>query len=169
MPYAHFMVGLPGSGKSTWVKKYSAGRNPPPVVLSTDAPIERYAAENGMTYDQAHRTVNHKDLGRNLMSELHAAVAADRDIIIDQTNMTVKLRRKRLAAIPDHYTKVAVVFVLPDNLLAQRLDARHRTDNKYIPASVVDHFASIYQPPTKAEGFDKIVRVTAYPGARGRS
>ena len=47
-PFAVMMIGLPGSGKSTWIKANLPGVK----VLSTDDFIDQYAAEKGKTYSE---------------------------------------------------------------------------------------------------------------------
>jgi predicted kinase len=158
-PHAHIMIGLPGSGKSTWIQKYMIGRDPPPVVLSTDAMIDQWAVDQGVTYTQAFGKLNFKEMKRTMMRQLREAVSQNRDIIVDQTNMSRKSRREKLVLIPSHYQKTAVVFSLPDNILRERLDVRASITGKIIPPRVIEDMAGKYDPPSREE-FDRIIWVT---------
>lgn len=157
-PQIHVLIGLPGSGKSTWVDKYITGREPPPLVLSSDEKVDEFAIENGVTYAQAHGEVDFRQIKMTMMRKLREAIVADRDIIVDQTNMSAKSRRPKLLLVPEHYKKTAVVFVVPDNLLRQRLIEREEKTGKHVPWKVVDDMARNYDPPTRAE-FDNIIYV----------
>ena len=50
MPKCYQMIGVPGSGKSTWIRNqiWALGL----TVISTDAFVEAYAATQGKTYNQ---------------------------------------------------------------------------------------------------------------------
>ena len=79
-------------------------------------------------------------------------------MIWDQTNVSKKSRAPKLAMVPDHYEKIAVVFATPDDEeLQRRLGSR---PGKSIPAHIVMGMASSLQQPTYDEGFDDIINVT---------
>ena len=63
MATVYVLIGLPGSGKSTFRDKHIAA-NPTIefVTCSTDDLIEEFAAKEGITYDQAFKKINFKDL-----------------------------------------------------------------------------------------------------------
>ena len=150
MPNLYMLVGVPGSGKSTWIKnnKHDA------VVLSTDNYIERYAMKTGKTYNDMFKELI--DVATNEMGrDLEYAVKNNRDIIWDQTNLTVKSRKGKLNKIPKDYKKVAVYFSVPKDL-RDRLASR---PGKTIPEPVIISMINQLQPPTKEEGFDEIVAV----------
>lgn len=148
MPVLYMLIGVPGSGKSTWIKnnKHDA------VVISTDDYVERAAEKQGKTYSEVFKDV----IGfatDQMEKDIIQAVRNERDIIWDQTNLTAKSRKAKLAKIPDDYHKVAVFFPVPKDL-RDRLASR---PGKTIPEPVVLSMINQLQPPTKEEGFDEIV------------
>lgn len=157
-PQLHILIGLPGSGKSTWVAKYIAGRDPAPVVLSLDDQIDEMAAETGGDYNSVLAETNVRALTAALYRDLRTAVLDSRDIIIDQTHMSAKSRCAKLAMVPERYTKTAVLFVVPDQVLRQRLDERQRATGKCVGWEVINRMARKYDAPTRKE-FDKIIYV----------
>lgn len=155
MPTYTMLIGVPGSGKSTWLAQQAIDWNRT-VILSTDAIIYRRAAQQGKTYDQVFRK-EVKSATAEMQRDLASAVAQDLNIVHDQTNVTAAARAKKLALIPDHYTKVAVMFPTPDRAEHQR--RLQNRPGKTIPANVIGGMISQLEPATEAEGFDQVITV----------
>lgn len=86
---------------------------------------------------------------------LTQAVADNRDIVWDQTNLTPASRKSKLEKIPATYQKVAVYFPVPNNKEWQRrLNSR---PGKIIPQNVLVNMGQGFTMPSQAEGFDKII------------
>lgn len=164
----YLLVGLPGTGKSTWTSKFkrknrnqiinksifeNIGFKENLTVVSTDDIIQHIADEYRLTYNDVFDNVTYSFAEK--MSHKLAKFAFDRnDIIIwDQTNLTIKSRAKKLALVPSNYIKIAVVFGVPDDL-PQRLQSRV---GKHIPDNVMSGMIRNYQQPTTTEGFDNII------------
>lgn len=147
------LVGLPGSGKSTYIK--SINKDGKYTVISSDNIIDEIAAEKGISYTDAFS--DHVGFATKKMFILaKQAINQGKPIIWDQTNMNVKNRKKKLEMFPDSYEKRAVVFSIDDLELKRRLKDRAEKTGKHIPDHVMKSMASSYQAPTKAEGFTNI-------------
>lgn len=156
MPKCTFLVGVPGSGKSTWLKDQELWT----LIVSTDNIIDELAETYGLTYNEVFKdTIRFAELVMN--NEMDKAIAyGDANFHIDRTNLTVKSRRKFIEKLKPHgYEFEAVVFPLPgtEKLPTEewfrRLDSRSgKTIPGYILSSMIEH----YEPPTEAEGFSKI-------------
>jgi len=154
MPTLYMLIGVPASGKSTWIAQHSVFDWSNTVVISTDAIIDRRAESQGKTYSEVF-SKEIKSATAEMHDKLRVAIKTDRDIIWDQTNVTAKSRASKLAQVPDTYTKVAVFFATPEPAeLQRRLASR---PGKTIPAHIVQGMASQLEPPTEAEGFDRII------------
>lgn len=148
MATLYMLVGVPGSGKSTWIKNNEHNA----VVLSTDNYIERAAEKHGKTYSEVFQdTIDFAT--KQMEKDLLQAVRDDRDIIWDQTNLTAKARKSKLSRIPKSYKKVAVFFSVPSDL-RDRLASR---PGKSIPEPIVLSMINQLQPPMKEEGFDEVI------------
>lgn len=156
-PEIMVLVGLPGSGKSTFIKQLKSEKKY--VVVSTDDIFEQLAKDAGVNYTQAFNTFPYKEVEREMFSSLNKALSRRDNIIVDQTNMTVKSRNRKLSMVPTGYKKIAVVFSVDEAELQRRLVAREKTEGKSIPKSVISSMKSSYQAPTKSEGFDEIIHV----------
>jgi predicted kinase len=154
MPTVYLLIGIPGSGKSTWLAKQDLSNA---VVLSTDNYVEKFARLNNKTYTEIFKHVI-GEATRLMQEDLRAAIRDQKVIFWDQTNLRAKVRAGKLAQIPGTWERVAVYFPTPpDAELARRLANR---PGKTIPANVVLGMKSQLEPPTESEGFDRIITVT---------
>jgi predicted kinase len=151
------LVGLPGSGKSTYITQLQKRKSY--VVISTDDIFEELAAEVGVNYTVAFKTFPYKDVEREMFVRLKQALSQKKNIIVDQTNMTTKSRARKLSLVPPSYKKVAVVFEVDPDELERRLSKRKDETGKSIPKNVVDSMRVSYQRPSKTEGFDELIDV----------
>jgi predicted kinase len=149
MPAFYMLIGVPASGKSTWIKTHSDGSA---MVLSTDNKIEAAARSQGKTYSEVFKD-EIKAANTGMAQDLLRALRDGRDIIWDQTNITRKSRKEKLARIPSSYKKIAVFFPTPLNL-KKRLASR---PGKEIPEPVILSMINQLEPPSKNEGFDEII------------
>lgn len=146
------LIGVPGSGKSTWIQNQNFNFNNT-VIVSTDNIIEDRAVAKGLTYSDIFQD-EIKSATAEMNDSLKAAIAQQKDIVWDQTNLTKKTRRPKLMQFPIEYEKIAVFFVTPDDVeLQRRLGNR---PGKTIPANVLLGMKSQLQLPQLDEGFDYI-------------
>jgi predicted kinase len=156
MPELIMLCGVPTSGKSTYVeklKKIKYWENS--VVLSTDDYIEKQAQRCGLTYNQIFDDVI-KDATRELELELNMAKDKGKDIIWDQTNLSVKTRRKKLAKLPSYYRRSVVYFEVS---LEEALERNKYREGKFIPESILKRMWHQFEIPTRNEDFDYVEKV----------
>ena len=150
MPTVYVLVGVPGSGKSTWIKNqdWALGLS----VVSTDNFVEQEATRQGKTYNEVFK--DYMPVAVRLMAnQVEVCKANGHDIIWDQTSTTVASRKKKFNMLPDYHT-VAVVFkTLEPEELERRLDSR---PGKSIPWNVMQGMISGFKMPTLEEGFDEV-------------
>lgn len=153
MPRCYQLIGVPGSGKTTWIRNqiWALGLN----VASTDAWVEDHAVKQGKTYSEVFD--EYMPTAVKLMAD-HVTYCRENnlDLIWDQTSVNIKSRRKKFAMLPD-YEHIAVVFATPEPAeLARRLASR---PGKNIPDSVMKSMIDSFEMPTLEEGFAEIWRV----------
>ena len=153
-PTLIMLVGLPGTGKSTWISESGFWAHPVTMILSTDNFIETVASGEGKTYSEVFPMAI-KAAEKNLEEGLDYAIQAGMNIVWDQTNLSVSSRKKKLQKIPAHYRKVAKVF-LPTNEHEAWLNSPERA-GKVIPKNVLDYMRATFQMPTVDEGFDEVI------------
>ena len=146
----YVLIGVPGSGKSTWVKNQKWAEDC--VVVSTDEFVEDYAKECGLTYSEVFD--EYMPTAVKLMADkVVRAREAGKDIIWDQTSTSIPSRARKFNMLPDYYA-IAVVFRTPDDTeLRRRLSSR---PGKAIPWSVIQLMKHNWDEPTEEEGFKEI-------------
>lgn len=150
MPTLYVLVGVPGSGKSTWANNQEWANDC--AVIGTDQYVEAYARSVNKTYSEVFEEVMPKAV-ELMANDVVEAREAGRDIIWDQTSTTVASRRKKFVMLPS-YRKIAVVFETPEvGELERRLNSR---PGKLIPRKVVEDMIENFEEPTEMEGFDEI-------------
>jgi predicted kinase len=155
MPKCYQLIGVPGSGKSTWAHQQMNGELSNCVYVSTDQWVERYAASVNKTYDEVFDYYIPSAV-RLMTAQVIRAHDSDHDIIWDQTSTNVTSRRKKFNLLPN-YDHVAVVFRTPEpEEHARRLAQR---PFKNIPKDVLARMAfnMMNEPPTMSEGFSVMI------------
>lgn len=153
MPKLYVTVGVPGSGKSTWIA--SQTWNPGTVFVSTDQHVEDHARKLGKTYSEVF--ADYMPTAIDLMSkQVIAARKAGVDIVWDQTSTTKAARARKFNMLRGfNYEAIAVVFPTPEPVeLQRRLASR---PGKEIPEHVMRQMINNFSMPTQAEGFAKVI------------
>jgi len=150
MPKCIMLVGVPASGKSTWIQEYMPMAN----VMSTDIVIENVARSYGMTYNEGF-----KDLisfaEKVMWRHITWSIASQVNFVIDRTNLTAKSRKKFIDKLKLHgYELECVVFPTPEpDEWKRRLDSR---PGKTIPQEALDRMVNSYEVPLMSEGFSSV-------------
>ena len=152
MPKCYQLIGVPGAGKSTWIKDqiWALGL----TIVSTDAFVEDYAREQGKTYSEVF--TDYMPTAVDLMAEqVIRARELGHTVIWDQTSTTIASRAKKFRMLPD-YEHIAVVFRTPEHKeLVRRLSSRWES-GKIVPEHVVASMIAGWEEPTNEEGFKEI-------------
>ena len=150
------LCGLPTSGKSTYVetlKKMKYWENA--IVLSTDNYIETQAQRMGTTYNEIFQDCI-DNATRQLEIDFIEAKDKGKDIIWDQTNLSIKSRRKKLSKLPSYYRRGVVHFEIS---LEEALKRNKHREGKFIPESILKRMYHQFEVPTITEGFDYYEKV----------
>lgn len=139
------LVGLPGSGKSTYVERVEAG------ALSSDA-IRKLLAD-----DETIQTI-HDQVFETMRYLLRHRLALRRPVTyIDATNLTPEERRPYIGIGKEFgCTLEAVYFDVPLTICRERNRARQRV----VPEEAFAGMAAKLVPPSEREGFDLVKTIT---------
>ncbi len=152
------LVGLPASGKSTWILDYKS-KHPDFdfQVVSSDDIIEERGLHEGLDYNASHS----KHIGfaiAEMDRRFKRYVKDGANIIHDQTNLTVKTRKIHLALIKG-YLASAVVFTPSHREWTRRIEKRKNESGKIIPDLVINDMTRRFEFPRKKEGFVEITHI----------
>jgi predicted kinase len=146
------LVGVPGSGKSTWVKNQEWAKDC--TIVSTDKYVEEWAETVGKTYTEVFEEYMPVAVAK-MAGAVNGARSVGKDIIWDQTSTTIATRAKKFRMLPEYYA-IAVVFRIPEpEELQKRLASR---PGKVIPSDVLALMIDGWEEPTEEEGFNEIWR-----------
>ena len=151
------LIGVPGSGKSTWYQNqdWLGEDKKDHKYVSTDQHVEGYAKDQGKTYSEVFEEYMPTAV-KQMMINVNMAAAIGLDIVWDQTSTTIASRTRKFNALPD-YEHIAVVFATPDpDELTRRLASR---PGKVIPYHVIMNMLQNWEEPTFNEGFKDIWRI----------
>lgn len=150
------LAGMPGCGKSTYRAPYGFD------VVSSDIYIEACAEACGVTYNEIFSDVvgqAQDNMYAHLKTLLENGV---KQIVWDQTNLTTKTRKKKLAEFNQFggkdYRKICLFFEPDWQLTMERNEAR-KERGRSIPMHVLESMFNTYQTPKKAEGWDYVFHV----------
>lgn len=147
MPKVHMLIGIPGSGKSTYAQKLKEETKIP--IVSSDEIRKKFPLldESGIwpkVYELA-------------ASYLNQGIS----IIYDATNITPLVRKRfdeNLAKYAVSYEKIAYYFDTPPYVCVERVTKRNQKDRElFLPIEVIYSYAEKIIRPTLAEGFEKII------------
>lgn len=141
------LIGLPASGKSTYLKELLI-QYPEAVVISRDHFVEEKARELGSTYDQVFKEYS-KEVDENFKNYVQHIRESLPDVVInDKTNLTNNNRDKEVQHFKDSgYELTYIFFEKPKRdvdhyVWKQRLGSRK---GKFIPDSVVEDMLKRYE------------------------
>lgn len=136
-----FLVGLPGSGKTSLRKRFVGY-----CVISRDDCLHQVTEERD--YRKAWQTQEAQGLSTEidalLNGQFQQALADNAPILMDMTNLTRKSRRYWLSKLPNHYSPRALLMLACDQTLAKRNQQRQ---NKSLDQKVMHDMMLRFEHP----------------------
>lgn len=155
MPKCYMMIGVPGSGKSTYIKNVLMLENNL-ISISTDEYIENIAQKNNSTYSNVYDSAI-KDANNWFNQRLQELFKDSSDFIWDQTNINIKARKFKLnQLLRNNYEVHALAFEVEPHIIFKRLHNRAIATGKHIPDSIIKSMINSYQKPQIEEGFKSV-------------
>jgi len=159
------LVGIPASGKTTYFRRHLARR------------YAHVSLDNWRGKGNARRKEREAILeALSRAAELHASI---RGVVVDNTNVTAGTRRRyfELAQAFRAQTHrpvkiIACFFDVPLEDCLRRNERRPKNppvgEPYYVPPAAIHRFHVQLEPPSRAEGFDEVLRVRIAPDGRFR-
>lgn len=152
-PRLYVMVGVPGCGKTTWVRKHLGHA----LRISLD---DLRLMFSGRTFDPLIEPA--VAVAAEVLLEAMAGYAAEHqtDLVFDATNVS-RARRAPLIALAHRHglSPVAVYLECPLETAHQRNQQRQFP----VPRNVVERFGGQLEPPSMEEGFDEVIHIRNVP------
>jgi predicted kinase len=157
MPGLYVLMGLPGSGKTTWRNRFVAEREGTAHAVARDDVVEEVAAIHDITYREAWANFS-KTIDKEFRRRLTEAFTLGKDVVVDNTNLTAKVRRRIFSRVPEDWEKVGVIFDVPEQWLVHRLLARADAGGKRVAPWLVQRMRLDWVPPAP-DDFDRLLIV----------
>lgn len=144
MSTLYMMVGIPGSGKSTFAKNLKG----------------KYISRDEIRF----KMINNKDdyfskegeVFQKFIYEIQDTVIANKDVIVDATHLNKNSRRKILSKVCPKKV-IAIVMDTPLDVCLQR--NAQRSGRAFVPEDVIRNMHENMTIPEYDEGFDAIIMV----------
>lgn len=156
MQYVHVMMGLPGSGKTTWAKEKA--KETGAMIISRDS--IRHMLKHSHDYDSSSRGQEYVwDVSQFMIK---TALQRKFDVILDQLSLTRKQRQGTLEFIREYapLALVTLVHCIEDKLNVQRRmnsDMAWGDEEYYV--NLIKKLKSEVEEPTYDEGFDHVIHI----------
>lgn len=140
------LIGIPGSGKTTYSKDLSNEYEA--IVVSTDRVRQTYVG------------IDEKDVFPTVYKMCFEELNAGRNVILDATHITPKVRKRSFDALDTFgisYDKVAVYIDTPVEECVRRVELRNQNPKElFLPLDVIVSYGNNIVPPSSEEGFKEI-------------
>ena len=150
MATLNVLIGIPGSGKTTFVKEYL--KNNDCILVSTDLVRQN---NPGILENLVWPTV-YKDIGTNLKN--------GNDVIFDATNVSLKVRnrlKENINIYCDNYKLNGYYFPTYYRICIERVSKRNQMAGElFLPLDVIASYGSTVCPPNYQENFDNLYVVS---------
>ncbi|BAY12622.1 AAA family ATPase [Calothrix sp. NIES-2098] len=146
------LIGLPGSGKSTWAKKLLT-ECPQMLLISTDAIRGRLFGDEGI---QGSWLL----IWQEIQQQLQRAIILDRTTIYDATN-TQRRHRREIITLARNLGFREIMGIWADTPLWLCL-ARNQKRDRQVPEEIIlrMHYQLRDAPPNLEEGLDCLIRLS---------
>ena len=147
MPKVYLLIGIPGSGKSTYAQTFSTENNIP--IISTD-------------WVRAHvPNIQESEVWPNVYKHIVKNIKAGRDVIYDATSATPKVRKRLIDNLSElgvslnvDYEIHSLFFPTAAVTCVNRVEKRNQMPGQlFLPLDCIPSYAQTIIPPTYEEGF----------------
>ena len=147
----YMMVGVAGSGKSTWILNHQAKFKRPYKVVSRDQIRFSLVGEDEEYFSKE------KEVFEKFVEAIKEGLDSDLDVYADATHLNEASRSKLLRALGTSLkgVKVEAIVIRPsfDTIVKQNAQ---RSGREFVPLSVIRRMNYQFTMPTEEEGFDRI-------------
>jgi len=147
----YITVGLPGSGKSTYVKNFIKDKDV--EYLSSDELRAIYGK------DETDQSVTSIVFG-HIKRKVDESLKDGKNVLVDATSVNRKERSDYINTAKKYGAKVvAIVFKMDRQGLIDRNKKRGEQGGREVPTFVIDKMLAKYEDPSYDEGIDVIIYV----------
>lgn len=154
MPVVHMMVGIQGSGKTTYAKRMNKEKGI--EIVSTD------------TIRKEMIDFKESNVFPMVYKRCKELILENKDLIFDATSITPSVRKRFIDSLKElgidrSMYEIYVYYFIPDvELSKERIQRRNEMGiERYMPLEVIEKYNNEIIPPTTEEGFEKILFISS--------
>ena len=151
----YIMVGIPGSGKSTWIANHKSSFSRPYKIVSRDEIRFSLVAEDEEYFSKE------KEVFKKFVEAIKEGLDSDLDVYADATHINEASRTKLLRALGCSLKgiKVEAIVIKPPFDIIEQQNAQ-RTGREFVPLSAIRRMNGQFTMPSCEEGFNKVWIIT---------
>ena len=153
MATLYVVCGIPGSGKSSWLRNH-VNINQKQVLVSRD--VIRYRLIN----DDDSYFSKENEVWKEYIKQINYFLKEGYDVFADATHINTGSRRKLLNEIYVECKKEAIYITTPISICLERNSKRE--GRECVPESAIKRMYSQFEEPSFEEGFETIYTVDAF-------
>jgi len=142
-PIVTIMVGLPGSGKSTFAKDLIYDGV---VYISSDEIRDEF-------FNGEYGKEQNNEVFRIVMERYEKALQEGKDVVLDATHLLEKYRRKYIEKAKEYNGYLIAIYIGVSYTVAYE---RNLKRDRQVPKDVIRRMFFDLEPPSHKEGFDEI-------------
>jgi len=149
MANLYLMCGLPGAGKSTFLKTHVLPSNTPRVIISRDE--IRYS----LLKEQDEYFSKEKEVSSIFWERINRALSEGKTVFADQTSLTPKSREWFVQHVSG-YTHIYLIWIDTDLTTCLKRNENRKNTRAYVPRGQIRRMFRQFIKPSLSEGFDDI-------------